>query len=610
MKTLKFIYTLLVCSTLFACSYKNDAEKALDKATQLLETKPDSSLAILDSIRVRYKDWSKSQRMQYELIYAQAQNKAYIDFTTDSIVLSVAEYYNNHGSDSERMLANYMVGCAYRDLGDAPSALKYMNLAVEAVDENNKECNLRRYQRMRFRKAAVDENNKECNLRTLMNIHSQMGGLYQSVCAFENEQAENSHAEKIAWQIGDTISALHMMWFRACNLYDYRQTAQSIDLIDSIAQFFHSNNIDNPYLIYPLKIEAKLKSKDVTQANQLLTEYEQALNISPFSTDQEITDVTYFKRKGLYYLLTNQADSALQMFQRLLDNIDRHPQFVTEPDGLRGESYRGLMEAYSLKHLPDSAIKYARLYCMTNDSLTQRQSSEQLLRMQSLYNYTKIQEKAIRAEHNAYRLRISIILLTITTFIVILLSWQRYQKNIKEERHKQMTANLEYQRLQQELKRSEKELQLLRSDSKTFIEKKEIEIQKLHTALKVYQSDDMDTDSWNNERAYINCDIAKHLHNLSTQGKEATQNELDKLSNIAKDAFPEFYNAITNKEKCLSEREIITCVLIRFQFIPSEIAVLTNHSYQSITNIKTTINKKLFQQQGAKSLEANLKALR
>ena len=120
----------------------------------------------------------------------------------------------------------------------------------------------------------------------------------------------------------------------------------------------------------------------------------------------------------------------------------------------------------------------------------------------------------------------------------------------------------------------------------------------------------MDTDSWNNERAYINCDIAKHLHNLSTQGKEATQNELDKLSNIAKDAFPEFYNAITNKEKCLSEREIITCVLIRFQFIPSEIAVLTNHSYQSITNIKTTINKKLFQQQGAKSLEANLKALR
>lgn len=574
--------------TIFACSYNRDADKVLNKVQLLLETSPDSALAILDSIRATYTDWPESKKMQYELIYAQAQNKAYIDFTTDSIVLLVADYFNHHGTNNERMLANYMVGCAYRDLGDATSALKHMNLAVEAVDEND----------------------NECNLRTLMNIHSQMGGLYQSVCAFENEQAENSHAEKIAWQIGDTISALHMMWFRACNLYDYGHTAQSLELIDSIAQFIHSNNINNPYLIYPLKIEAKLKSKDVAQANQLLTEYEQALNISPLSTDQEITDVTYFKRKGQYYLLTNQADSARQMFQRLMENIDRHPQFVTEPDGLRGESYRGLMEAYSLKHQPDSTIKYARLYCMTNDSLTQRQSSEQLLRMQSLYNYTKVQEKAIRAEHNAYRLQISIILLAITTFIAFLLIWQRYKKNIKEERNKQMTANREYQRLLQELKRSEKELQLLRSDSETFIEEKEKEIQKLQAALSIYQADGMDINSWNNERAYVNCEIAKHLHNLSTQGKEATHDELHKLIDTAKDAFPEFFDAITDNEKGLSEREIIICVLIRFQFIPSEIAVLTNHSYQSITNIKTTINKKLFRQQGAKSLEANLKAIR
>ena len=49
---------------------------------------------------------------------------------------------------------------------------------------------------------------------------------------------------------------------------------------------------------------------------------------------------------------------------------------------------------------------------------------------------------------------------------------------------------------------------------------------------------------------------------------------------------------------------------MRFQFIPSEIAVLTDHSSQRITNLKSTINKKLFGKQGAKTLEMHLLALK
>ena len=180
---------------LFSCTDKH-ADSIITKAEQLLSTKPDSALAVLDDIRKSKEDCPRSQQMRYELVYAQAQNKAFVNFTTDSIVLSLVDYYERHGNANEQMMANYMAGCAYRDLEDALSALKYLNRAVDAVDEKD----------------------GDCDLSTLMRVYSQMGGLYQRVAAFENERIADMHAERLAWQIGDTISALRLMWLQACCL--------------------------------------------------------------------------------------------------------------------------------------------------------------------------------------------------------------------------------------------------------------------------------------------------------------------------------------------------------------------------------------------------------
>ena len=195
-RTIKTILLLpILAFILFSCTDKH-ADSIITKAEQLLSTKPDSALAVLDDIRKSKEDCPRSQQMRYELVYAQAQNKAFVNFTTDSIVLSLVDYYERHGNANEQMMANYMAGCAYRDLEDALSALKYLNRAVDAVDEKD----------------------GDCDLSTLMRVYSQMGGLYQRVAAFENERIADMHAERLAWQIGDTISALRLMWLQACCL--------------------------------------------------------------------------------------------------------------------------------------------------------------------------------------------------------------------------------------------------------------------------------------------------------------------------------------------------------------------------------------------------------
>ncbi|MEE1289201.1 MAG: hypothetical protein UHK44_11495 [Bacteroidaceae bacterium] len=573
---------------LFSCTDQH-ADSIITKAEQLLNTKPDSALAVLDDIRESKEDWPRSQQMRYELVYAQAQNKAFVNFTTDSIVLSLVDYYGRHGNANEQMMANYMAGCAYRDLEDALSALKYLNLAVDAVDESD----------------------EDCDLSTLMRVYSQMGGLYQRVAAFESERIADSHAERLAWQICDTLSALRLMRLRASTLYDAHQPLQSLMILDSIIQFCNKHGLpEQTKIIYPMRIKYHIETNNALIADSLLREYEQKMNIQPLTPDEKIIDITHFYRKGLYYNLIEQPDSAIMMFQKLIRLINIRSLYTVGKYDLREGAFKGLSEAYSYKHQADSVIKYANLYCQWNDSSIRARASEHLLRFQSLYNYTKIQEQALNAEQKASRLRVIIILLVFFATTIVIVAWSIYQKRLKKERQKQIATNKEYQLLLHELEKSAEELLLVKTDSERFQREKESEIQKLQTALAMYQDNEQSVEQWSDERAIFACDIAKRLHSLSSHAQKATPNELNCLLVTAQNAFPKFYANITDASKGLSHTEIIISILIRFRFIPSEISLLLGLSSQRITNLKSSVNQKLFGTQGAKTLDSHLMSLK
>jgi hypothetical protein len=298
------------------------------------------------------------------------------------------------------------------------------------------------------------------------------------------------------------------------------------------------------------------------------------------------------------------------MFNKLLHLLGQRPLYTSQRHGLKEVSYQGLTEAYSLKHNPDSVIKYANLYCQWNDSSTRAKSSEHLLRYQSLYNYTKIQEQALKAEQKASRLRLTMILLVVIGIAIAIIVWSIYQKRLKIERQKQIETNKGYQSLLHEIEKSAEELQLVKTDSERFLKEKELEIQKLQTALAMYQDNEQSVEQWSDERAIFACDIAKHLHSLSSHAQNATPNELNSLLDTAQNAFPKFYANITDASKGLSHTEIVISALIRFRFIPSEISLLLGLSSQRITNLKSSINQKLFGIQGAKTLDSRLMSLK
>lgn len=108
--------------------------KVIVEASSLLEKQPDSAYAILKNKWSSLKNFSRRNRMQFLMIYAEAMNKAYIPMDTISFMDEVLRYYDSNGSEIETMNASYMMGCVYRDKGDCPSAIKFYLKAVEVAD--------------------------------------------------------------------------------------------------------------------------------------------------------------------------------------------------------------------------------------------------------------------------------------------------------------------------------------------------------------------------------------------------------------------------------------------------------------------------------------------
>lgn len=574
---------LFLLLLLFPTSCKEDKRVAevTDAAEGLLETRADSALTLLDGIAGEMPSFSKKQRMRYRLIYAEAQNKAFVPVTHDSTLLEVAAYYRKHGTDNDLMRAYYMVGCAYRDKGDAPTALKYFRMAAEAA-------------------GPADEN---CDKIILNRVHAQIAKLFHNVASFDEEQREYCVAESLAWVASDTITALRMMWARATCYQVREQYDIAITLLNSMAALEKRFNLPECVACYyPIKIDERLLAGDAEAANNLLREYEGKLHIGPFSPDADISDLSYHYHKGRYYLLAARSDSAIVQFKRLLS---RSAQYE-----FRELAYKGLQEAYSQTHQADSAVKYAALYAEANDSTTRHRSSEVLLRMQSLYNYTQAQEQAAQAEQKTFRLKVLFCAMLVVLLCAAAGSWRLYRRHMRKIHQKQTATSAAYLSLIQRLKDNVSQLQQLKTDTDGFLKTKQEEVASLRKALLMYQTDALDVEQWSTEREILDSQIAGHLHALAARGRRATADETDRLCVFAQTAFPAFHKFITDEAKHLSPREITVCTLIRFQFISSEIGVLSGLTPQQVTNIKAAVNRKLFNAVGAKTLMSRLSRLK
>ena len=109
----------------------------LQRASQLVEARPDSALGYLDSLGVPLSGLPEEARMYAQLLRIKANDKLYIPHTSDSVINRIVKFYEGFG-DRERLAEAYFYqGSVYRDLQDAPRAIAALQRAADQKSKND-----------------------------------------------------------------------------------------------------------------------------------------------------------------------------------------------------------------------------------------------------------------------------------------------------------------------------------------------------------------------------------------------------------------------------------------------------------------------------------------
>ena len=126
--------------SLLACTDSSRYDASLDEVRAVLNENPSLALSKLDSLKSYWEAFPEGTRMRWQLLQLSAQNKCDTVFRSDSVQQELVDYFDRHGTPNEQMYANYLLGRAYSDMGEAPQALKWFQKATEAADTTAKDC--------------------------------------------------------------------------------------------------------------------------------------------------------------------------------------------------------------------------------------------------------------------------------------------------------------------------------------------------------------------------------------------------------------------------------------------------------------------------------------
>ena len=108
-------YSILIPLILliFGCS-ESSHDRRLVHIAEIVSDEPEEALSCLDSICPD--DLAEADRHYYDLLSIKANDKAYIDHTSDSLILDVLDYYASPDKENYPE-ALYYGGRVYSDLG-------------------------------------------------------------------------------------------------------------------------------------------------------------------------------------------------------------------------------------------------------------------------------------------------------------------------------------------------------------------------------------------------------------------------------------------------------------------------------------------------------------
>ncbi len=568
MKKGLYLILLLCIFCVTSCHHRYVYPPVLRMADSLTYVAPQQSLQVLDSIVEEMVKADKPTRMYYQLLSIKAKDKAYITHTSDSLMLSLVDYYEHGGDKALLPEAYYYLGSTYRDLKDAPRALDAFQKALDTVDKTPSSL--------------------------LRMIHNQMGWLYFRQYMYDDALASYLEGYRCDSLLKDSFEMSSDL-VNIASIYGAKENYEAFvdylmmarEIADKMNNQFMCDEVDTQ--IAALYIELG-RSEEAKQLMQSPIAHVKSSNLS-----------SVYSNAAKAYLYTGDTDSASFFYKRILEEGNIYAKRA---------AYEGLAEIASKGNDIEMATNYFKLFRQTSDSIQLINATESVAQMKSLYNYQLRERENQKLQQQKERIRnqyiisalVGIILITLLTASVLyyrrrqrlLFLQMSLMKHHTEEQYKKTTAYIERNKevivkltdqivnLQLEIK-AEKEAHT--NEKQMMLDELENQRQKIEQQNKLAEIEIQERIEANEK--VLGSDIYKELRTAIDEEKLITRRMLEDIENLLNKLYPNFLPTI---QPCgLSKTNYAICLLTKMGIQSIDIATLIGRERSTITKAKLKI---------------------
>ena len=561
MKHLITLTILILLTSLNACQ-RPDYPQTLRQAESVMNTRPDSALHLLQGMADSLTMLPEEAQMYYHLLTIQAKDKQYITHTSDSLINRIVSFYEDYGNKERLMLAYYYQGSVYRDMNDAPRALKAFQ-------------------------QAMDLNVPNYDLQA--KAYNQMGTLFMYQGLYDEVIRANRKA----------IEAYLILGKRNKISYFQRDIARMYDI---------KNMPDSALLYYQEACNTALVDGDSVRYDGILGELggyfykigrmEEAkktlLEVNQKGSPKDKAHV--YINLGNIYEANQQWDSAYHYYKKTINDGSINKKC---------NAYYNMAWMESRKGNHSQAMAYMKRHVALKDSIDKMTKTETIAKINALYNYQHTADENANLKLNMEKAKNRNLLLFFVSALGILLTVNFFKKKHRETL-----------RIQRVLSQIEKDKY---NNSLAIIKENELKISQLNEKAKVCSHLQKELDLIQKEMLKLqNKEIAEaNIHNdmrintflqssLYEQLQEASYGKVCikdedwvRIQSMLDYVYPHFRDRLYSLYPQLSEMEERICILIKLSIPPTGIARIVNRTGPAITNARIRLHKKIHKTEGS-----------
>lgn len=512
---------------------------------------------------------SDYEQMHNELMRAKAQNENYESFSSDSIMLCVADFFDSNGTANEQILSHYLLGCVYRDLGDMPRALECYHHAI----------------------GRADTINGNCDYSLLGKVHGQMAYIYNKELLPLNQLEQLRYCRRYSLMAGDTLAAIKAEDFCASAYYLLGNIDSCIAIKEHCAELYHMHGEKVRYgEVLSALIAFYVENNEKDKAERCIREVEQTQEFFQNNGDVIAGREIYYYNKGLYLLESGMTGEAGKCFRKLAATAGSNTNKEIAAS-------RGLALLYERMGMADSTAKYAMHSYLLNDTINQRLMQATMPKMQAMYDYSQYKKAAATKTKEAAEARMIILLLTIGLLLTFTIGYIIVANIRKKKQSELLQQQHDYEMKLTLMQKAKEDLNALLADNenrnKKLIEQKTIEIDNYKRQIVAYKNDGRTA-----EERILCSSVVKNFQKMCRTGTVPTETDWDDLRMQMNMEMPEFYGIMNSNEQ-LSKAEYHICILIKLGFGIKEMCNLTGFDKYKMSKTRRQLLHKVYKQEGS-----------